>query len=216
MKIKASSINNLTDARYFAAWNAEWLGFSLELGHSNYTPPQDVKEIKDWLVGPKIVGEFGLAQSLEEIQAAIELLHLDGVQLSMFADDTIARNLHGTSIIKEWVLEDLARLDAFAHQCEVLGDVVHYFYLNLEKNGISWQDLKANPAALEQLQALCQEYAIIISIVCPAAELEAFLNAVQPHGLSLEGGEEEKIGVKSFDDLDEIFEMLEALDLIEY
>jgi len=216
MKIKATSINNLTDARYFAAWNAEWLGFSLEAGNSNYSSPQDVKEIKDWLVGPKIVGEFGMGQDLAEIQSSIELLNLDAVQLSMFSDDSIARELKGTEIIKEWVLEDLSNLDIFVTQCEVLNDVVDFFYLNLEKNGISWADLKANTAVLGQLQALCEEYSIIMSIVCPPTDLEAFFDTVKPHAISLQGGEEEKVGVKSFDDLDEIFDVLEELDLIEY
>lgn len=216
MKIKATSISNLTDARYFAAWNAEWLGFSLEMGNSNYTRPQDVKEIKDWLVGPKIVGEFGLGQTAEEIQASIELLQLDAIQLSMFADNALTTQLKDITIIKEWVVESLDELAAFATQCEQLKDQVQYFYLDLEKNGIDWQSIANNPKALDLLKNLCQEYAILISLVCPASDLESFINAIQPHGLSLQGGEEEKVGVKSFDDLDEIFEQLEELDLIEY
>ncbi|WP_264791004.1 beta/alpha barrel domain-containing protein [Aureispira anguillae] len=214
MKIKATSINNLTDARYFAAWNVEWLGFSLEIGHANYTRPQDVKEIKDWLVGPKIVGEFGMAQSLDEIQASIELLNLDAVQLGMFTDDQIALQLKQVVLIKEWVLEELSKLDDFATKCKDLAEQVDYFYLDLEKNGIDWNQLKNNPTALKKLQDLCQEYAILISISCPPAELKSFLDTVQPYGISLQGGEEEKVGVKSFDDLDEIFETLEELDLI--
>lgn len=214
MKIKATSINNLTDARYFAAWNVEWLGFSLELGHSNYTSPQDVKEIKDWLVGPKIVGEFGMTHSLAEIQASVELLHLDAVQLGMYTADEIALQLNGTSIFKEWVLEDLSGLDLFGQKCQTLANAVDYFCLDFEKNGIDWAMLKQNAAALQQLQELCQEYAILISIHCPPSELQDFLDQVQPYGISLQGGEEEKVGVKSFDDLDEIFEQLEELDLI--
>lgn len=216
MKIKATSISNLTDARYFAAWNAEWLGFSLEMGNSNYTRPQDVKEIKDWLVGPKIVGEFGLGQTAEEIKESIELLQLDAIQLSMFADNALASQLKGVTIIKEWVVESLDGLADFATQCELLKDQVHYFYLDLEKNGIDWQSIHNNPEAVALLKNLCQEYAILISLICPASDLESFINTIQPHGLSFQGGEEEKVGVKSFDDLDEIFEQLEELDLIEY
>lgn len=215
MKIKASSINNLTDARYFAAWNVEWLGFSLEMGSSNYTRPQDVKEIKDWLVGPKIIGEFGVGQDLVEIQTSIELLNLDGVQLNMFAEDGIAQQLHGkTTVIKEWVLEKTSDMQAFVNQCTKSGAVVDFFYLDMEKNGIRWQDLKQDKTALELLQNLCQEYAVLISIVCPASELKDFLDVVQPYGISLQGGEEEKVGVKSFDDLDGIFDVLEELNLI--
>lgn len=214
MKIKATSINNLTDARYFAAWNVEWLGFSLELGHSNYTRPQDVKEIKEWLVGPKIVGEFGLAQTVSEIQASISLLNLDAVQLSMYTSDSVAKELTGTTLFKEWVLEDLNTLADFAAKCQVLAEEVDYFYLDLEKNGIGWEDLKSNNEALKLLQELCQEYAILISINCPSEAIKTFLDTVQPYGISFQGGEEEKTGVKSFDDLDEIFETLEEMDLI--
>ncbi len=74
MKIKANSIQNLTDARYFAAWNVTWMGFSLEPGSEQYCAPQDVQEIKGWLVGPQFVGEFGLSQTAKEIRAAVELL----------------------------------------------------------------------------------------------------------------------------------------------
>lgn len=214
MKIKATSINNLTDARYFAAWNVEWLGFSLEMGSANYTRPQDVKEIKDWLVGPKIVGEFGLDQNLAGILEAVKLLQLDAVQLSMYAEDSIAEQLQEVTVIKEWVLDDLANMDAFVEQCKNSADHVDYFYLDLEKNNISWADLQANPTALTFLQKLCAEYAILISLVCPPDQIEAYLEGVKPHGMSLQGGEEEKVGVKSFDDLDAIFETLDDLDLI--
>lgn len=214
MKIKATSINNLTDARYFAAWNVEWLGFSLEMGSPNYTRPQDVKEIKDWLVGPKIVGEFGLDQNLSDISEAVKLLQLDAVQLSMYADDNIAEQLEDITVIKEWVLDDLANMNTFVDQCNKAANHVDYFYLDLEKNNLSWADLQANPTALNLLQELCTEYAILISLVCPPDQIEAYLDLVKPHGISLQGGEEEKVGVKSFDDLDAIFESLEDLDLI--
>lgn len=216
MKIKASSIQNLTDARYFAAWHVEWLGFSLELGHTNYTRPQDVKEIKEWLVGPKIVGEFGMAQSLEEIQEAIELLSLDAVQVSPYADESLLQSLTNIPVLQEWVLETWAELDNFENHCKKTANWVAYYYLNLEKNGLSWKDLKGQPTYLQQLQHLCEEYPILISIYCSPSELEAFINQVQPYGLSFQGGAEERVGVKSFDDLDGLFETLEELDLIDY
>ncbi len=214
MKIKATSINNLTDARYFAAWNVEWLGFSLEMGSANYTRPQDVKEIKDWLVGPKIVGEFGLNQTAKEILESVELLQLDAVQLSMYTDTAIAEQLEEVTLIKEWVLDDLANMNTFADQCKTAANHVDYFYLDLEKNGITWANVQANTTALTLLQELCAEYAVLISLVCPPDQIEAYLDSVKPHGISLQGGEEEKVGVKSFDDLDAIFECLDELDLI--
>jgi len=214
MKIKASSINNLTDARYFAAWNVQWLGFCLQAGHPDYIPPKDIKEIKDWLVGPQIVGEFGVGQSANDIQTSIELLQLDAVQLSMFMDDTIAQAITNVPVIKEWVAESLDDISTFEAKCTTLQDDADYFLLNLEKNGITWQAVQADAAALQKIKDLCQAYAILISIACPPKELKAMIDQLKPHGLSVQGGEEEKVGVKSFDDLDEIYDALEEWDLV--
>lgn len=214
MKLKASSISNLTDARYFAAWNVEWVGFCLELGDPNYAAPQDIQEIKDWLVGPKIIGEFGVGQSAEAINASIELLQLDGVQVSPFVADSVLDQLTETTIIKEWVLEDWQGMEIFANQCQTLEGTVDYFLLNLQKSGMSWKMLEAHTTALELLQVLCQQYKIILAIDCPATVLQHCLEVIKPYGLNLQGGAEERVGMKVFDDLDEVFDVLDEMDVL--
>ena len=57
-QIKASQITNLTDARYFAAWGVEWLGFGLESGQDYFVTTAQMAAIKEWVEGPKMVGEF--------------------------------------------------------------------------------------------------------------------------------------------------------------
>jgi len=47
--VKASSISNLTDARYFAAWHVDWLGFDLTANGLSVLSLPEVKEIKDWI-----------------------------------------------------------------------------------------------------------------------------------------------------------------------
>ena len=84
-RIKASQVTNLTDSRYFAAREVEWLGFNLDAGTENFIHPQNIKAIKEWLEGPKIVGEFGMQDS-NEIKAAIDFLGLDVIQVGMYAD----------------------------------------------------------------------------------------------------------------------------------
>lgn len=214
MKIKASSIHNLTDARYFAAWNVEWLGFALELGHPHYTRPQDVQEIKDWLVGPKIVGEFGISQDADAIEAAIQLLNLDAIQLGMFTAPHTLEALEEQTIFQEWVVEDIEELQVLAQHCATWKGTVNYFQVDLEKNGWSWERLQEQPTALQELSDICQQYPIILAISCAPESVEALLAALPIQGLSIQGGEEEKVGIKSFDDLDAIFEVLESMDLI--
>jgi len=57
IKIKASSITNLTDARYFAAMLVDYLGFQLDLSHDERINSEEFHGIKAWVEGPKIVAQ---------------------------------------------------------------------------------------------------------------------------------------------------------------
>ena len=80
INVKASQITNLTDARYFAAWEVKWLGFNFDSGSEHYILPQNMKAIKEWVEGVKLVGEFSFA-SADDINSAVELLELNVVQV---------------------------------------------------------------------------------------------------------------------------------------
>jgi len=103
-RVKASQITNLTDARYFAAWEVEWLGFNFDKGSENYIQPQVMKAIKEWVEGPKMVGEFSFS-SAEDIRIAKEMLELDMVQVGMFVEEETFKALDGIPVIKEIFIE---------------------------------------------------------------------------------------------------------------
>ena len=85
IKVKASSVTNLTDARYFAAWGVDWIGFDFEEGSDRHLPVVNMRAIREWLDGVRFVGEFGAAHAPEAIAQAARDLQLDAVQLDMFA-----------------------------------------------------------------------------------------------------------------------------------
>jgi phosphoribosylanthranilate isomerase len=203
--IKASSIKNLSDARYFAAKDVESLGFCLDEGNENYIAPHLVKAMKAWIEGPTIIGEFGL-QSTEEILESIRALELDAVQLNLFS--AVDRLRLGVSVIQEIVVEESANYATLIPTLARLEEGTSLFLIDLEKNNLTWQKVIASPL-LEVLQRLCQKYKILLSISCSPAEISSILKIIQPYGLSLKGGEEERVGVKSFDELEDIFEVLE-------
>ena len=58
MLIKASRLTNLTDARYFAAKDVQFLGFNLEAGTPGHLDPMYMRAIREWVQGPVILGEF--------------------------------------------------------------------------------------------------------------------------------------------------------------
>jgi len=203
-RIKASQVTNLTDARYFAARGVEWLGFNLDSGTENFIHPQNIKAIKEWLEGPKIVGEFGM-QDISEITAAITFLNLDVIQVGMFAD-TSSSTLRDITVIKEIVIETDSDYYDLRSTLETASANVDIFLLNYSKNNLSWNSILPKKNSLKDL---CGRFKIILSIDFKLTELSDILESVPIYGLSLKGGEEEQVGFKSFDELDEILDALE-------
>lgn len=204
--VKASQITNLTDARYFAARAVEWIGFNLDPGTENAVSPQEVSAIKEWVEGPSIVAEFGL-QSSDEIKSIVDYLEVDAVQISMFSDTKAIRESLSIPIFKEVVVEE-ASLQGLAAMLQEQATMVDYFIIDLAKNNIELNQL--SKTAIDLLQALCADYQVLINFNASAETLKLFLEQVEPYGLVLLGGEEEKVGYKSFDELDEILDLLEV------
>jgi len=204
-QIKASQITNLTDARYFAAWGVEWLGFGLESGQDYFVPTTQMAAIKEWIEGPKIVGEFS-GLDIELIQQSVGLLNLNAVEVSRFAN--LSELQLSIPIIMNMVIsEDLTPETVI----EILrsNEKIEFFILDFEKNSSTNDFRKKFPPTW--LNGLVKQYPIFIRSNANTYSLEEITKSIQPLGISLAGGEEEKVGLKSFEELDEIFEELEPL-----
>ncbi|MFN0276321.1 MAG: hypothetical protein ACKVPJ_11270 [Chitinophagales bacterium] len=79
LKIKAGSITNLTDARFFASYGVDYIGFCFDPLSPNYISPQQALAIKGWLHNVKIVAEFA-NQDAENIQGMIDFLQPDVIE----------------------------------------------------------------------------------------------------------------------------------------
>ncbi len=209
-KIKAAQISNLTDARYFAAWYTDWLGFCCDTTSPNYVSPELLHAIRDWVEGPQIVGEFG-AQDAAYIHDAVKRLNLDVVQVGFFYGAKELENLRGLTVIREIVIDPNEATDLNA-TLEALSPLVDYFLLEFSKNNISWDALKNNKNYfnINTLKSCCEKYPILLSINVKAGEANELLETLQPEGLNVFGGDEEKVGFKSFDEMDELFEAIES------
>ena len=119
-------------------------------------------------------------------------------------------DLKAASIIKEIIVDTTTNVEILRGQMHPLAATVEAFQLNFEKKGLDFLSLKnANSSLpLSDLKALCLEFKIILAIDFQTIMLDELLS-LNPYGLSLQGGEEEKVGVKSFDELDDILEKLE-------
>ena len=87
MKTAALGIRNLTDARYFAAMNVDWIGFDMSV-HSPLTM-EYVNAFAEWVEGPKLMLDVR-GRTTDEIAGFLSELNADAllvdnnVELSMY------------------------------------------------------------------------------------------------------------------------------------
>lgn len=208
-KIKASQIQHLTDARYFSAWYAESLGFNLEPQTPTAVTPQQLKDITGWLSGVEIIGECGFSQSSEDILALAEQLELDAIQLPHFYDKSEAEKIAQSNcpIIKYlYLMNDWQEVEK---EAENYAAITKVFVLDLSNSVfarmIDWTDgMKVN------LQNFTQKYTTYLAFDILPENIDEVLQLLPSlEGLQLKGGEEERVGVKSFDELDALFDILQ-------
>ena len=211
-KVKASSVTHLTDARYFAAWEVEWLGFNLSPGEENSVDPREVAAIREWVDGVQICAELNLPTAAD-LKAVVEMVQPDLIQVGMLTEiETLREWNGGLPVIKEIVVErdtDLAMIEELLETDHV---AVACFLLNFAKGGVSWQDLEdSKPLSLSKLKDWATKYPILLEIELGEQVPSAVLEELPVQGFSVRGGAEEAVGYKSFDDLDDFFEDLEVL-----
>jgi phosphoribosylanthranilate isomerase len=90
--VKAGSITNLTDARFFAAYDVNFIGFNFDPQSPDYISPQNALAIKGWITGPKIVAEFA-NQDIDNIKNIIQFFEPDFVEVDESFIETILPEL---------------------------------------------------------------------------------------------------------------------------
>lgn len=201
--IKASRVAHLTDARYFAAKEVDYLGFNLEEGTEGYLDPMYMKAIREWVEGPKIVGEFSRTPFRVVREAAV-FYGLDAVQVTAQNYGKDLAELEGLELILEinvgdqGLLFSKTELQQFSAQADV-------FLFNFSQPIISKSTFYAD---MDFWKEICSLRPSLFQGNFPAHEWPEMLEILGLAGLSLVGGEEEQVGVKSYDQIDEVFEAL--------
>ncbi len=212
LPVKAGAIANLTDARFFAAWEVNWLGFSLDPNQQNFVTPKQFAEMRNWVQGPTIVGEFG-PESPEAILEHAAMLELDTVQVGLFQDVEHVKELKGLQVIKEIIVDASTDLQILRFQLEEFAPHVDCFVLDFSRNHIPWAFMASSALMpLPELKALLANHKVLLDVDADAHNLPEILDQLQPYGLQLKGGAEEKVGYKSFDELDPLLDLLEQID----
>ncbi len=206
-RVKAAAVANLTDARYFAALGVDLLGFALEPGATGFVDATTVTAIRDWVEGPQFVGEFGHS-TVGDIARQAEALRLDAVQVGPFGKTRQVGVATGLPVYQELILgRDVGPVDAFGIM-EASAPNVAAFVLNFSRQSQIWSSLRSSQVWGEWIEEVCAIYPVYLDAPAEVTELPEILADIRPLGLQITGGEEEAVGIKSFEDLDEWFEHL--------
>lgn len=195
--IKLGSVNNLSDARYAAAVGINYIGFNFDPASLGYVPPIKAKEMMDWLTGSNLVAEFG-SQSLSEMSDICELLHVDGVEVNnnLTPDELLSLE---KPVIKKINISALD-FDSLSRELIHFSKIADAFHLFSEP-----ETIKLNESELIEI---CKTNNIIWGLPITTGSVMEIINTYKPFAIHLVGSDEEKPGVKSFDELNEIVDLV--------
>ena len=192
-KIIASSISNLTDARYFAGWMVDVIVFNIDPTNEFYTNPQEIGAFQSWVEGPEYYLEMSSEQLIHAEKYLVDL-GCQGIIVDYNDRDKIS-NL-------EVPLMYTMSLESYANNAIVVND------LN-------------ETIVITELGEIDNALKVIAELNVKTTESEIYFNVEEQSlnenqileqtitGYMLHGSPEEKVGFKSFDELDEIFEILQ-------
>lgn len=182
LPVLARHIQHLTDARYFAALEVEYIAFNLDEGSPSYVEPLQLHAIIDWIEGPTIVIE----------NPGAETFAVDTKTLLAFPfepDD------NQDAYFIELPLSALAQNHL---------PKAHAYILKIE----AWNDLL--DADWTQIYQLAEFGKLFVETDLNAALINYLLDNHPTVGIVLSGSQEEKTGIKSYEELDEILELLDV------
>jgi len=195
-KVLANQLTSLADARFFAAQGVDWISFLLTPNHPTSVAPSELKEIKEWIEGPAIVGRF-IKPFRKEIDDAITLYNLDAILLDEQTPLDVIQDGFSVTIFKEI---NVTKDSAWVKNLEWAAPFVDYFVL---------KTIEDKPDNQQAINELCDIYDIFLSEQKNNLSPQLIEN-LKPTGLVVNAtGKEEIVGLKSFEELESLFEYLQ-------
>ncbi|RZS97078.1 phosphoribosylanthranilate isomerase [Cecembia calidifontis] len=202
--VKISSVNNLSDARYCAGMQVNLMGFNLEENNKNYTSPEKFREITDWLSGVEFVAEF---ESAHPDSILKKLSHYEGFQYIQIKED-IHVNLLANTAYSLILLKEIQNLNELEELIKKAPSYNQFDITILLTSPL----LEINNAFEEKIKELASICPVLLGFGLEAENVLQLIEKTGVKGIALEGGDEIKPGLKDFDDLAEILEILEIED----
>ncbi len=200
--VKISGITNLSDARYCAGMYVDLIGFALEEQSEKYVTQAQFQEITGWVSGLEFVGEFEYLSAKD----AIEQL----------------KNYPSITWVEHTKINELVDLKAAGYHPIYKKDLAEVRHMEddvasiLQKEGILFH-ITSNDDPLterdkEVISKLSKTCEVILGAGLSSENVANLIDTLDLKGIVLEGGKEIKPGLKDFDELADILELLEIED----
>jgi len=200
--VKINRITNLTDARFCAGMNVDVMGFCLESDEANFLTPTQFKEITGWVSGIEFAAEFKLAP-LDKVKGILEnypnitWIESENLETLVELGETGMQLIYKQPIDDEdtWQENTMKKL-------KELGASVH---LISETETLTQKKLDL----IHSISTYCK---IILGFGITPDSAENILSSHSISGFALDSGDEIKPGLRDFDKLADILEILEVED----
>ena len=198
-----NSITNLSDARYCAGMGVEMLGFDLNPSSASYVQSQTFKVITEWVASIKRVGELQEAETddLKELLTQYPIQYLQ----TAYSSDWKGLYSVGIPLICKLEWEEHFTASSFQYQYGEIANYVDFFLIQVPGNVFS-KDL------FQQIKDIAGYFPVLLGSDISANQIERLLTETEIKGIALKGSHEIRPGLKDFDDLAAILEVLETED----
>lgn len=206
-KVKICGLTTLEDARFASGALADFLGFIFYPDSPRYIDPGKAAAIISWIEGPQKVGVF-VNQPLDEVnetanRTGIDLVQLHGTESPDYCrmiDLPVIKVLHAGSETGE---------DDLSEQIEIYSEVAEYLLFDT-KTETQWGGTgKTFDWALIRNQTL--ELPFMLSGGLKAENVAEAISVASPDVVDLSSGLEESPGLKSFDKMEQFFDVMRAV-----
>ena len=194
-KIKICGLKTLADARFCAGAGVDYLGFIQHPPSPRYIPPDEAKEIKEWLHGPRTVGVF-VNTDAETVNTSSETAGFDLVQLHGDESPSYCRRM-SLPVIKAWTVRPKDTVRSLARILSAYENCVEAFLLD------TWHPELAGGTGKtfdwDVARDLAKDFRIILAGGLGPANVKEAIHSVSPWGIDVSSGLESAPGVKDFD-----------------
>ena len=197
-KVKVNHITNLSDARYCAGMGVHYLGFSFIIGDDTYIDPEKYNEIKTWISGPEFVAEFNNAD-ISYIKNILSRISIDLIETNQ-PDILNQLGLIGKPIILKLDLAKYQSFEDLRGDLSYANDMVELFII---------ENTSKNTEIPDFIRELASSFRLLLGFNIDKTKIQTIIDETAIYGIVLQGGKEEQVGFKDYDELADILELIE-------